>query len=404
MQFLSSLSGWQTVCLAAYGLVVLVATARWVVCSREMRHTRFLTPDDPKANWDTVPLVTIMVPAKDEAAGIEECLRSLSAQDYRRFEILVVDDRSRDATPQIVKRLSGEDHRIRLIRVFDLPPGWTGKTHALDVCRRHARGEWFLFVDADTRQHPSCLSVVMRECLDEQLDMLSLLPALDSRTFWERAVQPLASTCLMLLYPLSRVNNDACRNMGFANGQFILIHREAYKQIGGFASVRDQIVEDIHFGRRVREAGLKLRVVVGAAISSVRMYTSLSGILSGWTRIFYGAANNRPGMLWVLFAALCLFSLLPYAIVCGGAAALCAGGSMAFPAAMISLALIHEASQWAIYARLYAATGTPLRALALRGLGVLVMLRILRRAMHLCRTHEVTWKGTTYTQQRRRAA
>ncbi len=404
MLHISSLPAWQIACLLAYSCVVLLAVFRLFYCSRESKRIRFLTPDHPRAHWNTVPLVSIMIPAKDEAAVIEQCVRSLMAQDYQRFEILVVDDRSTDDTPQIVQRLARVDGRIRLVRVHELPEGWAGKPHALDLCRRHARGEWFLFVDADTLQNPSCLSVAMRECLNERLDMLSLMPGLELRSFWEKAVQPLASTCLMLLFPLSRVNNDAARDMGFANGQFILIKRSAYESSGGFAAVRNQIQDDIQFGRNIRQAGLKLRVAVGAAISKVRMYTSLAGILSGWSRIFYGAVEGRPGKLWLLFAALCLFSLLPYSMLAASGIALCCGWNVSFTTAMILLASIHELSQWALYAKLYAMSGTSLRSIPLRIIGVFVMLRVLRRSIHMCRTQEVTWKGTTYRHSVRRAA
>jgi len=404
MDAIRSLSPWQTACLAAYALVVAVSFLRVVVCAWEVRRTRFLSTESPKAGWDTVPLVSIMVPAKDEAESIQDCLRSLMRQDYRRFEILVVDDRSTDATPHIVQQLAAEDPRVRLIRVFDLPPGWTGKTHALDVCRKHARGEWYLFVDADTRHDPTCLSVVMREALDEGADMLSLLPAIDARTFWERAVQPVASACLLWLYPLRRVNNPACRQMGFANGQFILVHRQAYEAIGGHAGVRGQFVEDIHLGRGIRERGLNLRVAVGSSLASVRMYSTLAEIIRGWSRILYSAVDCRPARLRMLMGALCTFSVLPYAVLAGSGAALAAGWAPSFSAALCGLALAQEASQWALHSRLYAASRMPRRYLAFRLLGVFAMLHILRRTVQLCRTHEVTWRGTTYTRTLKRAA
>ena len=395
---------WQISLLVAYGLVVLVAVSRHVVCSYEIRNIRFLTPECPKATGDGLPLVSIMVPAKDEADHIESCLHSLLALDYPNFEVLVVDDRSKDETAAIVARIAQTDDRVRLIRVDELPPGWTGKTHALHVCQQQARGEWFLFVDADTRHHPSCLSVTLQDCLDHSADMESLLPSQRCKSFWECVVQPFAATCLIILFPLSKVNNPQCRNKGFANGQFILVHRDAYAKIGGHEAVRDKFVEDIHLGRKIREQGLGLRVVVGSAVCSVRMYSSLGSVLQGWSRILYSAVDFRPAKLYLLSAFICLLSVLPYAVILGNAAAMLAGATSTFVKLGFAMGLVHEFLQLSLYARTYAVTRSKLRYLAFRWLAVFVMLYLLARTIRMCRTHEVTWRGTLYTKDLQQAA
>ncbi|MEX2286022.1 MAG: glycosyltransferase [Planctomycetaceae bacterium] len=395
---------WQILLLAAYGVLVLSALSRHLVCSYQIRRTRFLTPHCPRIDSGNAPLVSIMVPAKDEAAHIEGCVRSLLAQEYPNFEVLVVDDRSEDNTAAIVASIAAQDERVRLIRVDTLPAGWTGKTHALHVCQQHARGDWFLFVDADTRHHPSCLSVTLRDCLDNGMEMESLFPALDSRTFWERVIQPFVGTCLIILFPLTRVNDPRRKSAGFANGQFILVSRKAYQAIGGHEAVRDKLVEDIHMGRKIREQGFGLRMAVGADVSSVRMYSSLDQIIRGWVRIFYAAVDFNPSRLRWLFAFICVFSVLPYAVISGYGIAMLCGVKSPFVVISFVMGVIHEAGQVALYARTYASTRSQLRYLAFRWLAVFAMLLILRRTIAMCRTHDVVWRGTAYSKELQKAA
>lgn len=389
---------WESALISVYSVIVLIVLLRLVFYSVHLRRWPVLTEQSPKHVDEDAPMVTIMVPVKDEAAVIENCLRSLLMQDYPHFEILVVDDRSVDGTAEIVERIADEceDGRLRLIRIQQLPDGWTGKTHALHVCRQHARGEWFLFVDADTWQHASCLSITMREALDNDVDMLSLLPAIRSQSLWEGAVQPIAGVFLLLLYPLTKVNDHQRKDKGFGNGQFILIHRKAYETIGGHAAVRDKFVEDIHMARRVRQGGLRLRVLLAPQLSSVRMYSSLREIVQGWSRILYSAVDCRPGRLYTLVATLLAFSVAAYAVFFVSAIALLAGSTSLFAKAGLVLAVIHELGQLALYAHIYAESRCSRRYLVFRFLGVMAMLYILARAIRLCSTHEVTWRGTSY--------
>lgn len=388
---------WQTALLLAYSSLVLLAVIRHVIVHFALRRTVFLKPDPLAAALPERPLVSILVPARDEADTIGACLRSLLAQDYGNFEIIVIDDRSTDATARIVAALAEQDDRLRLVQILELPPGWTGKTHALHIGQQHARGEWLLFVDADTSHHPMCLSTVMRDALRNRADMESLLPKLEARSFWERVIQPFAGTCLMILFPLPKVNNRAERRYGFANGQFILVRRPVYDVIGGHAAVRDKFVEDIHLGRLIRRHGFNLRVVVGRDIACVRMYASLEQIVRGWSRIFYSAVNCKPKKLYLLAAFIVLLSVTPYFVIGSSALALLGGDSSSFVVSALALGLIHEALQLSLYARTYHAAGSRMvTALTFRWLAVFSMLYILGKTVRLCHTHQVSWRGTTY--------
>jgi glycosyltransferase involved in cell wall biosynthesis len=312
--------------------------------------------------------------------------------------VLIVDDRSDDDTANIVRRLASADDRLRLVQVKQLPEGWTGKTHALQVCQEHARGEWLLFVDADTIQEPSCLSVVMQDCISHQADMETLLPALEVRSFWEGVVQPFAGTMLMLLYPLRKLNDPGPDGKAWGNGQFILMSRTAYDTIGRHEAVRDKFVEDIHLARLIRKHGLGLRVASGSGVSRVRMYASLTDIVRGWSRILYSAVDFRPAKLYSLFLATCAFSVLSYVVLIASGTAWLTGDTSSFVKTAFLMAVAHEIAQLTLHARIYARSHSAMQYLPFRICGVFVVLYILAKTIRMCSTHKVIWRGTSYGQ------
>ena len=391
---------WQSAVALTYGLVVVVIYLRHFLYSSEMRKSPLLARDSPQFLADETrlaPLVSIMVPAKDEEATIERCLQSLRQQDYPNFEILVVDDRSDDATVEIVERIADEDPRVRLIRITELPDGWTGKTHALHVCRQHAKSDWYLFVDADTAQHPSCLSIVMQDALSHDVEVFSLAPSLEARSFWEGVTQPFAGTLFCLLQPLSRANDPSDADGGFANGQFILMQKSAYERMGGHESVRTEFCEDVALGRSARQHGLHLRVVRAPEISTVRMYGSVRQIVKGWSRIFYSTSNAKSRAIWSLIVATAIFSVLSYVnlLLYGGLWLM--GLRQPFVVVMFWMSVVHELGQFTLYLRIYHTTRTrPSWYQVFRVCGVGVMLYTLFKTVRMCRTHRIDWRGTTY--------
>lgn len=389
-------ANWQWMIVGLYGVVVLLCLFRHFLWSWAMRNTPFLSPQSARSQHSTAPLVSILVPAKDEEKGIADCLHSLLANSDAPSEILVADDRSQDRTAAIVEEIAQRDSRLRLVRITDLPDGWTGKCNALEQLQRHAKGEWLLFVDADTKHDPVCVSVALQDAITSGADMLSLMPALDSRSFWEHTVQPFAGMCLMILYPLPQVNDPSRKDMGFANGQFILVRRSAYEAIGRHASVRDKFVEDIHLGKKIREKDLSLRVAMAPDLFGVRMYSSLREIIRGWTRILYSGVDGRPGRLYVLGAFILVFSVLSYFVLGASAVLLLLGKGSPFVWTMFALGVAHEVLQQTMFARIYRTTRSRLAYLVFRPLAVFVMLYVVAKAIRTCRTHEVTWRGTSY--------
>ncbi|MBA3313536.1 MAG: glycosyltransferase [Planctomycetaceae bacterium] len=395
-----SLAAWQWTIVSIYGVVLIGTIGRHILCHAVIRRTTFLTPLSKAWTAAKAPKVSIIVPAKDEAANIEVCLDSLLAQDYPNYEVILVDDRSEDGTAEIGEAIGLRDARLRVLRVQRLPEGWTGKTHALHFAQERVEGEWLLFVDADAWLHPACLSVVLRDAHDRDAGLASVLPRMDMRSFWEKVVQPLAATLLMTLFPLPRVNDRNRTDGGFANGQFMLMRRTAYDAIGGHESVKDKFCEDINLGRLIKQQGLGLRVVLAPALVRVRMYASLRQIMRGWSRIFYAATDANPVLLTGFVVALFLLSVLPYIIlpVCGIIAL--AGAAGTFTALIATMAFAQEFLQTTVFARAYLAGHTPLRLLAWRWLSTLTMIAVLVQTIRLCKTHKIVWRGTHYASMR----
>ena len=167
-----------------------------------------------------------------------------------------------------------------MLTIEELPPGWTGKTHALHRAVAEASGEWLWFLDADTLHAPDGLSILMEYGRAEGAAMVSLLPELRCETFWERVVQPLGGIVLMQSFPLHVVHRDDSP-LAFANGQYILIRRDAYDDAGGHEAVKDRFVEDIALADRVKRKGYRIRVALIRGIVTCRMYASLGAARPG---------------------------------------------------------------------------------------------------------------------------
>jgi len=255
---------------------------------------------DPNATLPLIaqpPLVSVIVPAHNEQSTIGPCLESVLKQDYPHFELILVDDRSQDLTASIAKSVPGADGNVRIISIENLPPGWTGKCHALDVGVRHASGEWLAFLDADSCLHKSALRLCYCEAIRRGANMVTLSPKFIVKTFWERALQPAFAAMSCILYPLGSVN-DPGSPVASANGMFYMISRSAYDRIDGHRGVRELAVEDIGIGKRIKAAGLGLLFANGRKVLQTRMYTTFRGIVKGWTRILSASMNyDMPTVL-----------------------------------------------------------------------------------------------------------
>lgn len=376
--------------------VLGVWASRHRMINREKRFGHRLTPESPGPEGPR-PKLSVLVAAKDEAENIEACLRTLLEQDYENFEVIACDDRSTDGTTEIIARLAAEDPRLKLVRVRELPEGWCGKNNAMRCGVEQAAGEWICMLDADCRQLSNrTLSAAVRYALDCDARMLSVLPILETRGFWERVVQPVCSGVMMIWFHPDKVN-DPKRSNAYANGAFMMIRRDAYEAVGGHEAVRDKLNEDMHMARLVKLSGRRLRVVPSEGLYLVRMYTSLKAIYRGWSRIFFGTFGT-PARLGASLAVMLLVSLLPYAAAATGLALAAAGvepaaGWLAWGLAGSAAAAMQISVIWRFYGMLQ----VPRWAAPLYALGCLVAVACLLRAIgNLRRGAKVTWRDTAY--------
>lgn len=253
----------------------------------------------------TTPQISVVIPARNEEASLGRCLESLVSQTGVPFEIIVVNDHSTDRTAEIAASLPD----VRVIEAGPLPAGWTGKNNAVTAGARAARGSWLLFTDADTIHLPGSLALALTEAEEHHADMLSYSPEQIAITLWEMAVLPVVFAELARQYPPSKVS-DPNSPEAAANGQYILITREAYDAVGGHAAVATSILEDVALARAVKASGRKIRFRYAADAVRTRMYRNFSQLREGWTKNLALLFPN-PGrlalktlLLWLLWATL----------------------------------------------------------------------------------------------------
>ena len=243
------------------------------------------------------PLISVIVPARDEAANLRRLLPSLFAQEYPRFEVLVVNDESTDATAAVAA-----EHGARVIDAGPLPAGWVGKPHACTTGALAARGEWLLFCDADTWHAPGALQAAISQVRQHGLESLSLFPGQVCRTPWEQMLLPFAYQHFFAGVD-ARAVNDPRRPQSLLNGQYLLIHRDAYARAGGHTSVRDSVVEDVALGRVLTRSGVRHQMARGEALVQVQMYNGLGAIVAGFSKNSFRFLLDEPRRGALVFAS-----------------------------------------------------------------------------------------------------
>jgi len=228
---------------------------------------------------DKAPVVSVIVPARNEEACLGECLASLQQQTGIDHEVIVINDNSTDRTREIAGRYGG----VNVIDAPPLPPGWTGKCHAAHCGAQVAAGEWLLFTDADTIHRHRSLRHAVREAEEHSVDMLSYSPKQEVQGIWQRALMPVIFAELRRQYPPREVSRPDSP-VAAANGQYLLIKREAYDAIGGHVAVRDSLLEDVEMARRLKQARLPMRFRYGRDALRTRMYRTFPQMWEGWTK------------------------------------------------------------------------------------------------------------------------
>ena len=364
--------------------ILFFQTVLLLIAISNVRAIRRLNSYPPAAHW---PAVAVLVPARNEADNIGPCVESLLAQQYPDFTVLVLDDNSTDATWQILSGLADRHAHLEIMRGLPLPAGWLGKHWACHQLAQAAPGQLLLFTDADTRHHPHTLRLSVSALLAEEADLLTALPQEEVVTWAERLLVPLIIWSIVAIIPIALAHRLRYAVLSATIGQFMLFRRSAYRQVGGYESVRQQVVDDIALGRRIKAAGLRWRLVDGSRHVRCRMYMNFQQVYEGLSKNLFAAFGYKiPQFLFVWFW-LGLVFLAPLAILA------LAGAGLPLPpyGLILTLAAIAQAvSLWGIVHRRFGfSTYLALLYPATILLGIIIALR----SMWLSLTNRATWKG-----------
>jgi len=334
--------------------------------------------------------VEILIPAKDEGERVRVCLESVLGQDYRNFSVICVDDRSADQTGAIIDEYAGKlPEKVRAIHVpmDGLPAGWLGKCHALWTAAKQAKAEWILFVDSDVKLEPDALSAALALAVGREYDALSIMTTLECETFLEHLVLPLAAASVSSMCLISLTNDDN-RQIAFANGQFFLIRREAYEQVGGHEAVKDHITEDVALMRILKARGYRTRLFLGSKFASTRMHSTWRQMKNGWGRIYSGVSSRKPARIiaavLVVVSGLLAYPTVVYAIVMRDWRWVAASVTHLVILTAVLMSFYHWSGNRKRYALAFPASAP-------------LLLALYAHAIKLCRTGKVAWRGTSYT-------
>lgn len=326
--------------------------------------------------------VSVIVPARNEQACLGACLESLAGQTGVAMEILVVDDGSTDRTREIALSFP----RVRVLDAPPLPAGWSGKSNALSAGAAAATGEWFLFTDADTFHLPGSVACALAEVKQHNAALLSYSPEQEVGTFWEKAVMPVIFAELAATYPPAAVC-DPETPLAAANGQYILIRREAYEAVGGHAAVAHTLLEDVALARAVKQAKFRIRFRFGQGRVRTRMYRTFSALREGWCK---NLAALFPSATW-----LAVRRAVESAALFGSAlAALVAAGRGEMRMATIAVAIFLN-TYGLFLKRIMKAHFRPFASI-LAVFGLPVFSYLLGRSALCYKRGRVSWKGRTY--------
>jgi len=287
------------------------------------------------------PLVSVIVPARDEERSIARCLESLLAQEYRDYEIIAVDDDSSDATPQIMSALAEDNPRLKVVSAGALPEGWLGKPHALAAGVAASRGDILILTDADTVHSPQSISWAVTNLDDHGADMLSGYLEQQYGGLGEAIVVPSMYAAMMLvpLYLLGRSKNPG---LAFAIGQFVAYRREALEGVGGIESIRGELVDDMAMAKRLKRFGYRGVFLDARQAATCRLYTGYQSAFAGITRSVYSAVGGNPVSVLVVSA------LVVGAIVAPAGLTLAAASDLQLPALPMAVAAGLFAALWGV--------------------------------------------------------
>jgi cellulose synthase/poly-beta-1,6-N-acetylglucosamine synthase-like glycosyltransferase len=341
-------------------------------------------PSDNKAAW---PSVTVVVPAKDEAAAIALSLKSLLDCDYPNLQVVAVDDRSTDATGALMDEIASSAEtrgRLRVLHVKELPDGWLGKPHAMALAANGATSDWLLFTDADVIFDPRAIRLAIRYAEQSHGDHMVLYPTMILHGVAEKMLIGFFQSVSALAGRPWKIADPKATKDYIGVGAFNLIRRPVYEALGGYAELRMEVLEDMRLGFKAKRAGYAQRVAFGKDLVRIRWAESAWGILDNLTKNLYSTFRFRTSLLLAACIGLFVMGLTPFVALFFRGPAQWAG--IVTLAALLLLNL-----------RYWRLTDIPPTYLALFPIATLLFVGTLLRSMLLVLWRGgVLWRGTLY--------
>jgi len=341
-----------------------------------------------------LPLISIILPARNEEENIGACLQSLVNQDYHNLEIIVVDDRSTDKTREIIKKFAASDQRIKIVHVSELPDGWTGKNHAISKGTPIAKGELLLFIDADTEHDPNCVTASVAHFERKNLDALSMEPYFKWTGFFQKLAFSIFTLFTVCIFPIFVVNKKGSK-LALSNGQYILIKKKVYEKIGGHRKIKGTILEDLALIENLKAGGYDYNLVLGTSLITVKMYKDIASFWQGWSRILFLAMKGNLLLAASLYLIAIIISLFPFTVLLQSFASASIGLPLFTVISILDLIVIGLIILTNSFINSFFRMN-PLYSL-LHPIAVLAGMTILGNSIWLAlHKKEISWKGTVY--------
>jgi chlorobactene glucosyltransferase len=360
------------------------------------RH-KFLGPSINNNDAREWPRVSVLVPARNEERRIlPACVGSILAQDYADFEVVAINDRSTDSTLAILRSLSEDDRRLRVLDGTETPEGWLGKPHALRQALEASTGEWILATDADMLFHTSALRTAVRYALEKSCDALTLIPRFEAVSFWERVFVPSWQWGGLIVFPPELVNRDGSR-LSIGIGGFFLMRRAALERAGGFEAVRAEVLEDMRMAEALKRSGARMHFQYAPELVSTRMYSNLSELWESSAKNMFSILRFSVALTLATLAWMFFLAVLPPALASVSALAIAFGST----SELWPRLLIPNAASWLVFVSLNALVnrrfGVPARYALTAPLGWLLSCAVLIASAYGVLTGRgLTWKGRRF--------
>lgn len=296
---------------------IIICVFLLLLLGNMLQNLRMLKDQESLRSEKPLPLISVLLPARNEEKNIQRCIHSLLGQDYPRLEILVLDDNSTDRTYEIMKRISRKFAEIKIIKGEKLPPGWNGKNWACHQLSRVARGDWLLFTDADTTHKPHSVSAAFAAVQRNQSVFLTYIPGLIAKTWSEKLYMPIIHFAFFVLLPFKLVNYSKNSRVPLGIGPFMLIEKVFYFSFGGHEALKRAIVDDMALAKAVKEKGGKISVIDGTDNMNVRFYTCFRDVWNGFSKNSYEAIGGHPHYVAGIFLICYFLFIYPYLALWG---------------------------------------------------------------------------------------